>query len=129
MNRKTTVALVILIIAIIAGATSYAIEFEKNKQKQSQFKNSAQENTIPSSNAEINSNKRCTTAGKAHYPSKENCCEGLVTIFGSELPNGKCWCTEKDSSCGGTPICAPCGNGECEKEYGEDKCNCPIDCT
>ncbi|MBU4069991.1 MAG: hypothetical protein KJ646_03330 [Nanoarchaeota archaeon] len=67
--------------------------------------------------------------GKAYYPGTEKCCGDLKSIFGSELEDGRCWCTEEDNSCVGAPICAPCGNGECENEYGEDKCNCPEDCS
>lgn len=75
-------------------------------------------------------NRTCVTEpGKAIYPGNEKCCGELKSIFGSELPNGECHCTEKNNNCGGAPICAPCGNNICEKEYSEDKCNCPEDCN
>jgi len=78
---------------------------------------------------EEDDNRTCVIEpGKAIYPGNEKCCGGLKSIFGSELPDGRCWCTEKDNFCGGAPICAPCGNGICESEYKEDRCNCPEDC-
>jgi len=73
-------------------------------------------------------NETCVKAGEAYYPGTEKCCAGLESIFGSENPDGTCSCTEKDNNCGGAPICAPCGNGKCEGDYGEDKCNCTKDC-
>ncbi len=127
MNKKIIITLTIVVIIILAGVICYMFLIGGNKQSQNQTKNSAVENIVPKSDVEVNNNK-CVMAGKAYYPPKENCCDGLTTIFGSELPNGKCWCTEKDNTCGGAPICAPCGNKKCEKEYGEDKCNCPVDC-
>lgn len=69
-----------------------------------------------------------TEPGKAIYSGNEKCCGELNSIFGSELSEGRCWCTNKDNNCGGAPICAPCGNGICEREYKEDRCNCPEDC-
>lgn len=69
-----------------------------------------------------------TEPGKAYYPANETCCNGLKSIFGSEAPDGTCFCTEKDNDCGGAPVCAPCGNGICEDQYWEDKCNCKEDC-
>ena len=76
-----------------------------------------------------NDNLSCVTEpGKAIYPGTEKCCGDLNPIFGSQSENGSCWCTEKENTCGGAPICAPCGNGKCENEYKEDKCNCPGDC-
>ncbi|MBR9702361.1 hypothetical protein GOV13_05570 [Candidatus Pacearchaeota archaeon] len=77
----------------------------------------------------IDDSKTCIVEpGKAYYPGTEKCCGDLKSIFGSELEDGRCWCIEDNNNCGGAPICAPCGNGNCENEYNEDKCNCPEDC-
>jgi len=65
--------------------------------------------------------------GKAYYPGDEKCCEGLKPVFPYELPDGTCL-DPKDDTRSGSPVCAPCGNGKCEKGYSEDKCNCPEDC-
>jgi hypothetical protein len=81
-------------------------------------------------NADYNDELICVTEpGQAIYPGTEKCCGDLISIFGTQLEDGSCWCTEKDNNCGGAPICAPCGNDKCEKEYKEDKCNCPSDCS
>jgi len=69
-----------------------------------------------------------TEPGKAIYGDSEKCCGGLKPMFGYEDSNGKCQCTEEGNNCGGASICAPCGNGVCEKEYREDRCTCPEDC-
>jgi len=75
-------------------------------------------------------NQTCITEpGRAYYPGTEKCCNNLTSIFGSEKIDGTCSCTEKDNNCGGASICAPCGNGKCEIEYGEDRCNCAEDCN
>jgi len=128
MNKKIIIVLAIVIIIIIVGIICHIFQVGGNKQIQNQPKNSADKDIPLKNDAEVN-NKTCVTEpGKAYYPPKEKCCDGLTTIFGSELPNGECWCTEKNNTCGGAPICAPCGNKKCEKEYGEDKCNCMEDC-
>src|SRR3989344_5640164 len=77
----------------------------------------------------------CIQAGES-IPLPANgeftCCEGLRTISPafpsddlrnhiSSLPEG---C---DISVGPTPICANCGDGECRE--GENRCNCPEDCS
>ena len=69
-----------------------------------------------------------TKPGTSYYPGTHRCCGGLKSIFGSELPNGTCWCSDPNDKCVGQPTCAPCGNGVCETKYGEDSCNCKIDC-
>ena len=74
-------------------------------------------------------NQTCIIAGEIYYPGTEKCCDGLKSIFGSENADGSCSCTEPGNNCGGSPICAPCGNGICESQYGEDKCNCAEDCN
>lgn len=71
----------------------------------------------------------CIAAGQVIPPGRGmKCCGGLVGMFGAKLPDGKCVCTEKDDTCGGAPICAPCGNGKCEADFGENDCVCPKDC-
>ena len=59
-----------------------------------------------------------------HLPKE--CCEGLtfITYFGYY-----------DEDCNFTPlvgapsgVCTKCGNGQCEEDKGETKCNCPEDC-
>jgi hypothetical protein len=64
----------------------------------------------------------CYPAGEimAVYPDNK-CCEGL-----EQLP----LIDEAQAGCGsmaGAVLCSDCGNGRCE--YGENKCNCPEDCT
>ena len=67
------------------------------------------------------------TPGQSYYPGSEICCNDLKSVFPYELPDGTCLAAEDDDR-GGAPVCAPCGNGKCEKDYSEDKCNCPEDC-
>lgn len=57
--------------------------------------------------------------------SLKTCCEGIEEIpaFINEY-NGECIGED-----GGYGIaCAPCGNGVCESQYGENKCTCQKDC-
>lgn len=122
--KKIIAVSTITIVVIFAGIIGYKDRLKKNEQSQNQ---SLTENIISKSTDKIGS-KTCVTAGEAYYPRKEACCDGLTTIFGYESVNGECLCTEKDNNCGGAPICAPCGNKKCEKEFREDKCNCPVDC-
>jgi len=70
----------------------------------------------------------CAKEGEAYYPGTEKCCEGLKSVFPYELPDGSCISPENDTRAG-APVCAPCGNGKCESQYGEDKCNCAEDCN
>jgi len=77
--------------------------------------------------SEDDSLKCISEIGKAYYPGTEKCCNGLKSVFPYELPDGTC-INPKEDTRAGAPICAPCGNGKCEKEYSEDKCNCPEDC-
>ncbi|MBF0550232.1 MAG: hypothetical protein HQK60_06830 [Deltaproteobacteria bacterium] len=55
------------------------------------------------------------------------CCPGLVRIA---------WPKNFDGNCNRVPlmggpagICTRCGNGKCEKDQGETRCNCPADCN
>ncbi|MEA3343531.1 MAG: hypothetical protein U9Q92_05160 [archaeon] len=52
------------------------------------------------------------------------CCEGLTKI-GCEKPDNNGICPTEP--CVGASICAKCGNGVCGN--GENKCNCPEDCS
>jgi len=65
-----------------------------------------------------------TEPGKAYYPGTEKCCGDLKSILPESYYDNSC--NELDVV--GAPICAPCGNGKCESQYGEDKCNCASDC-
>ncbi len=56
------------------------------------------------------------------YPEQPNCCEGLTRISCDGPINDTC-----EVKCDGSSICAKCGNGECGA--GENKCNCPADCS
>jgi hypothetical protein len=64
------------------------------------------------------------TIGAAGMP--EICCSGLKPVSG--------WGGGYEGDCSepappsGLSICAPCGNGICDIEYEENKCNCPDDC-
>jgi hypothetical protein len=58
-------------------------------------------------------------------PDGKSCCVGLKQIDQSPLPADKELCALSASNPG---ICAPCGNGECEPQYGEHRCNCGEDC-
>ena len=74
-------------------------------------------------------NQTCVTEpGKAYFPGTEKCCNDLKSVFPYELPDGTCISPENDTRVG-APVCAPCGNGKCESNYGEDKCNCAEDCN
>lgn len=64
----------------------------------------------------------CAQNGEASEPGKE-CCSGFVAIQASNvMPDGQCI-----TAVGGWPVCRPCGNGTCDE--GENKCNCPQDCS
>ena len=53
------------------------------------------------------------------------CCPGLKEIFPDTVNAGQCvpGLFYKDA------FCAACGDGLCRAEDGENKCNCPEDCT
>ncbi len=56
-----------------------------------------------------------------------SCCQGLTPMGG--WPGGyEGNCTPPPPPTGPS-ICSNCGNGICETETGENKCNCPQDCT
>jgi len=63
--------------------------------------------------------------GKAYYPGTEKCCNGLKSILPGSFYDKNC---NEINGLAGAPLCAPCGNGKCEVQYGEDKCNCAEDC-
>lgn len=70
-------------------------------------------------------NLTCVEKGGSLSPGYK-CCEGLSSITPStatRILNGVC-----DYAAGSFGICAPCGNGVCDKDY-ENKCNCPEDCS
>ncbi|MCK5177649.1 MAG: hypothetical protein KAQ92_08035 [Candidatus Aenigmarchaeota archaeon] len=61
--------------------------------------------------------------GKTNY--SDACCNGLREVGAyKENEKGDCEILE------GTPYltCMPCGNGVCNMDTGENKCNCPQDC-
>lgn len=83
----------------------------------------------------IEDSSECLKAGesdiKGGVPSSDDlellkpCCEGLEEIsYGDVEFEGQCMFPAG----GFGHICAPCGNGKCESEYGENKCNCVKDC-
>lgn len=52
------------------------------------------------------------------------CCDGLVPMSPSRMVDGKCESPQfLDSN-----VCAPCGDGVCSPESGENACSCPADC-
>jgi hypothetical protein len=62
------------------------------------------------------------------------CEEGLTEIFASRLLYP---CSGESPTCeNGCSLpppclcfnCSPCGDGQCQCEFGENACNCPIDC-
>jgi len=66
----------------------------------------------------------CVQSGESLRPGHE-CCQGLSSIGVASVfdgNTGKCM-----TAVGGWPICAPCGNGTCDREW-ENKCTCPDDC-
>lgn len=58
-------------------------------------------------------------------PGGKACCAGLKAIDGTVNPNDKDVCAYHS---GGSGFCAPCGNGKCEVQYGENHCSCQEDC-
>lgn len=52
------------------------------------------------------------------------CCAGLVPIARDTVVDGAC----SESQFLDSNFCAPCGDGVCQAELGENKCNCPKDC-
>ncbi len=58
-------------------------------------------------------------------PGGKACCAGLKAITGIVDPNNKNVCGYQS---GGNSLCAPCGNGKCEAQYGENHCSCQEDC-
>ena len=87
---------------------------------------------------------KCVDAGGEISPIEYDlgirCCSGLNRIHTSRYIHpcdtpGEYACDE--NSCSIPPPtsdkspwwqCTPCGNGICETEYGENRCNCPEDC-
>ena len=62
----------------------------------------------------------------SNLDSLKPCCAGLKEIDVSVIYDSSYGCI---ASVGGYGYgCAPCGNGKCESNYGENKCNCPADC-
>ncbi|MBN1386421.1 hypothetical protein JW968_05615 [Candidatus Woesearchaeota archaeon] len=70
--------------------------------------------------------KSCSSEGNTIPIPNEICCNGLKPINGQGGYQGEC---PGPISIGGLSICAPCGNGVCNTEHEENKCNCPEDCT
>ena len=63
--------------------------------------------------------------GAANMP--EECCTGLKPVGGFKGGyEGDCSLPALPT---GLSICSPCGNGICDIENSENKCNCPSDCT
>ncbi|MBW3012451.1 hypothetical protein KY311_04650, partial [Candidatus Woesearchaeota archaeon] len=60
---------------------------------------------------------------RAVSPEAPPCCSGLTAI-GCEKPDERGECTE---ACVGATFCTKCGDQVCGA--GENKCNCPSDCT
>ncbi len=54
------------------------------------------------------------------------CCKTLTAMGG--WPGGYEGRCNAASPPTGSWTCAPCGNGICDAEHGENKCNCPSDC-
>lgn len=58
-------------------------------------------------------------------PGGKSCCPSLKRIDQSPLPEDGKTCAFSQGNPG---ICAPCGNGKCENQYKENRCNCSEDC-
>lgn len=54
-----------------------------------------------------------------------SCCEGLVEISIAEEFDGKCFFSASEYY---EFRCAPCGDGVCQGEFGENICTCEKDC-
>lgn len=62
----------------------------------------------------------------AQIKNLKSCCAGLSEISPDEITEFEGQCIQ---SSGGYGVrCAPCGNGICEVNYGENKCTCATDC-
>jgi hypothetical protein len=76
----------------------------------------------------------CIQAGElVWWYSGDHCCEGLSEVrltHPCDTP-GLRGC-EKDGCFVSPPCpcnrCAPCGDGQCQSQYGENRCSCPSDC-
>jgi len=68
----------------------------------------------------------CTPAGKGILGKIrcQRCCDGLVPMNPSRVVDGKCESPQFPDS----NVCAPCGDGVCSAESGENTCSCPADC-
>lgn len=69
---------------------------------------------------------RCSATGQGVLGKVEcsRCCAGLVPIARDTVVDGVCSQAQfLDSN-----FCAPCGDGVCQAEQGENTCNCPEDC-
>ena len=67
----------------------------------------------------------CTTEGNTFAVGMGKCCTGLKAISTAK--------PDSDGNCPsdqpvGASLCTNCGNGTCEADKGENKCNCPDDC-
>lgn len=63
--------------------------------------------------------------GAAGMP--QSCCKGLKPMGG--WPGGYTGDCSGPPPPGGLNICSDCGNGKCEADNGENKCDCPEDCS
>ena len=67
----------------------------------------------------------CTTEGNTFTVGMGGCCEGLKEISTSK-PDDQGKCPEQPPV--GAMLCTNCGDGHCDADKGENKCNCPEDC-
>ena len=106
--KKLQIALLLGLIIVFAGCSVDSIEKD---------------------NSESESSSQCAAEGErmradgAGFPTE--CCEGLSPI----LKNRPCPDDQQYADIGDIFTCVACGNGVCDTKLGENKCNCPNDCT
>jgi hypothetical protein len=74
----------------------------------------------------------CVQSGEAWVPKGlacQDCCPGLgLTHLEITTANADGTCTPSGDGFEPSFVCSPCGDGRCDAENGENRCNCPADC-
>lgn len=114
MNKKTIIFSLLIVILLVTGAFFLV---NKNKStKDNDFLNNVQ--------SFLQCAKEGETVGATGMPS--SCCSGLKAVGG--WPGGYDGDCTLPSPPTGLGICAKCGDGRCDINNGENKCNCKEDC-
>lgn len=115
MRNKKIIIFIILIFIVVTISAVFIITANKPTKQNNDFFNNVQ---ISLSCAKVGERVRASGAGLP-----ESCCADLKAMYGY---------ARADCNAPGLPgdigTCSICGNGSCETQNNENKCNCPEDC-